>query len=87
MSQRHRFEKQYNLRMQKVSDDKLNSTTFATRANSKLEYNFPDVTIENLKSFEDTADEVLQSEAPTTSKNQVLAFSTNYPMKRQFSSK
>lgn len=87
MSQRHRFEKQYKLRMQKISDDKLNSTTFATRANSRLDYNFPEVTIDNLRSFGETADEVIQSEAPNTSKNHVLAFSSNYPMKRQFSTK
>ena len=73
--------------MQKISDDKLNSTTFATRANSRLEYNFPDVTIDNLGSFGETADEGLRSDAPNTSKNKVLAFSSNYPIKRQFSSK
>jgi len=82
---RARFEKEYRLRMQKSPENKQNSTSFVTRPNSKIEYNFPDVTIDNLNCLEESVDEATKTEAPTTTKNAILAFSNEYPRKRKHS--
>lgn len=68
-------------------EEKLNNTSFATRANSKAEYHYPEVTIDNLASFDRSITDDLRSEIPGASKRAVLAFSDIKPLKREVSSK
>lgn len=68
-------------------EEKLNNTSFATRANSRIEYHYPEVTIDNLGSLGRSITDDLRSEVPGTSKHAVFAFSDVKPLKREVSSK
>lgn len=86
MTKRAQFEKEYQLRMQK-SQERANNTSLGTRVNSRFEYNYPDVTIDNLGSMDQSVKNDFESQIPATAKNAVLAFSSENPLRREFSTK
>ena len=61
--------------MMKYTDNRNNNSAFDTRTDSQLEYNYPNVGIINLKSFDGPIENDRKSEAPKANKNAIIASS------------